>query len=1200
MSDQDIDIPIQFEHSFTNLLGHAPTTEAGIALRQWVKYQGLDNFIDLLSWDEDELKTHPTYQTYSLDAKGQGLNLKTNHLKQICGLITYVKHVYRAYMDEDVRPNPFYLLTPEEWNKQTSIMMRTFLIDNLPSPIGPDPVTSRPMPSSKPTAYSPAALELMSFKKGIKREITAYPTLKDERYFDGFKRSLFIVAKTHECSDVLDPTYTPGSEPEQQELFEAKQTFMFSVFNTNLQTDMGKTIVRRHLASTDAQAVWKELSEHMKTSSKGASEKRRLTQYVTNTVLDDNFKGTTEQFVLHFNEQFRQLEEISEDDERLPPSVKLTLLQTAVRGINDLRIVETLDEFQSTTHGHGSSTSLSYDTYYDLLINACVRYDKTKKANIGKRRNVYATNMDDTYVDLPTVCIDDVSDSPDGGIDLPPDEFYQIHALSSRRPPPQRPDQPTRPPFRPQSQNPRPTNPIRRYDGPIFLPPQIYRLLSEDALKALKAYNSEAITRFHKRKVHNTEIVEEPQDEPPGPPVPENDLPDHPESDLNIPDDPILDFVNSQCHSSEDLDQALQAYQAFQLPSPQDSTKLPERTINYHFTYHIAQASQAQYGSLVDRGANGGLAGSDVRILSRSSRKCTVTGIDRHELQGLDVVQCAALVQTNHGVVNLIMNEYACYGKGHTIHSSGQIEWFKNSVDDRSVQVGGKQRICTIDGYSMPLTCRGGLMYLSILGKPTDQDLERYPAVHLTGPHEWDPSVLDYTHPSGDGEPPWSNDPDERYALDPNFDEFGDYTQRAIQTLSILDDSSSTLTPCTYVAHQHDFRTYQHAVQPKVPDYEKFRPYFGWVNADTVQKTMEQSTQWGVSLPNTFPMKRHLKSRNPALNVPRRHEAVATDTVFSDTPAVDSGVKQAQVFVGRDTLVADAYPMKSGKQFVNTLEDNIRRRGAMDKLLSDSAKTEISNKVMDILRAYHISNWHSEPYHQNQNPAEWRYRTIKSWTNTVMNRSGAPANCWLLCLIYVCYLLNHIACTALDGKIPLLALTGITPDISIILLFTFYQPVFYATYDQHFPSESEERAGYWVGFGEHCGDAMTHKILDQDTQKIIYRSAVRPKKSSTPNHRLAPHGGEVSTSSDPSEDKISSGSPTGAPEGSSPKQKTLQSSSGPEMKRIHLDPSLCLHLILVTSLVGLSYSHLRKMGRGIEPRLPERLLKLLTMMMAKE
>ena len=162
----------------------------------------------------------------------------------------------------------------------------------------------------------------------------------------------------------------------------------------------------------------------------------------------------------------------------------------------------------------------------------------------------------------------------------------------------------------------------------------------------------------------------------------------------------------------------------------------------------------------------------------------------------------------------------------------------------------------------------------------------------------------------------------------------------------------------------------------------------------------------------------------------------------------------------------------------------------MYKLLSDSTKTEISNKVMDILRAYHISNWHSEPYHQNQIPAEWSYRTIKSWTNTVMNRSGAPANCWLLCLINVCYLLNHIACTAIDGKIPLIALTGITPDISIILLFAFYQPVFYATYDQNFHCESEERAGYWVGFGEHCGDAMIHKILDHDTQKNIYRGVV--------------------------------------------------------------------------------------------------------------
>ena len=107
----------------------------------------------------------------------------------------------------------------------------------------------------------------------------------------------------------------------------------------------------------------------------------------------------------------------------------------------------------------------------------------------------------------------------------------------------------------------------------------------------------------------------------------------------------------------------------------------------------------------------------------------------------------------------------------------------------------------------MPLTCRG---------EPTDKDLERYPAVHLTGPNEWDPSVFDYTLPSGDGEPSWSNDPDERFAFDPDFDEFGDYTQRAIQSLSILDDSSSTLTPCsTLMTNEDVVWTYKHDVSPE-------------------------------------------------------------------------------------------------------------------------------------------------------------------------------------------------------------------------------------------------------------------------------------------------------------------------------------------------------------------------------------------------
>ena len=97
-------------------------------------------------------------------------------------------------------------------------------------------------------------------------------------------------------------------------------------------------------------------------------------------------------------------------------------------------------------------------------------------------------------------------------------------------------------------------------------------------------------------------------------------------------------------------------------------------------------------------------------------------------------------------------------------------------------------------------------------------------------------------------------------------------------------------------------------------------------------------------------LKKRYQSPNLALNVHRRSESVATDTVFSDTSAVDNGATIAQFFVGTDSRVCDAYPMKSLKQFVNTFEYNIRQRVAMNKLVSDSAQVEISAKVNDILR----------------------------------------------------------------------------------------------------------------------------------------------------------------------------------------------------------------------------------------------------------
>jgi len=75
-------------------------------------------------------------------------------------------------------------------------------------------------------------------------------------------------------------------------------------------------------------------------------------------------------------------------------------------------------------------------------------------------------------------------------------------------------------------------------------------------------------------------------------------------------------------------------------------------------------------------------------------------------------------------------------------------------------------------------------------------------------------------------------------------------------------------------------------------------------------------------------LQHHYRSPFPALNVHRRKEAVATDTIYSDTPAIASGATQAQFFCGQQSLVCDVFEMKTDKQFVNTLEDTIRQREA--------------------------------------------------------------------------------------------------------------------------------------------------------------------------------------------------------------------------------------------------------------------------------
>ena len=398
---------------------------------------------------------------------------------------------------------------------------------------------------------------------------------------------------------------------------------------------MGRTTVRKYLRTTDAQAVWKEYSDHMTTSSKGASEKRKLTHYVTNTVLDNQFRETTQHFVLHFNEQFRRLDELTDLSERMPDSIKMALLQNAVKDIPQLSIVETLDEYTSTTSGDGSFTHLNYLSYYNLLINACVRYDATNSSTTSKRRNIYAASGTQHF----TIIEEPHETQFSQDIDTPSDDFYQVHQTKHNKKP-SKPLSGFQRDHAKKSNPSAPKKPFKNYDGPVYVPAEVYKLLSPEAVVALKKYNTEAINKFaKKRSIHMTGIADQE-------PLPFEDTTPEEQHDLHqfdeapdIESDPILDYINSQHHQEEDMNNALQAYNVMTSPTSDVTPQQSINSVHIHLFYHVAQAKQAQHGSLVDRGANGGLAGSDVRVLSRSSRKCTVTGIDQHLINGLDIVQ---------------------------------------------------------------------------------------------------------------------------------------------------------------------------------------------------------------------------------------------------------------------------------------------------------------------------------------------------------------------------------------------------------------------------------------------------------------------------------------------------------------------------------------------------------------------------------
>ena len=235
-------------------------------------------------------------------------------------------------------------------------------------------------------------------------------------------------------------------------------------------------------------------------------------------------------------------------------------------------------------------------------------------------------------------------------------------------------------------------------------------------------------------------------------------------------------------------------------------------------------------------------------------------------------------------------------------------------------------------------------------------DIDKYNIITITAPERWIPQR--FAKPI-EHQPTFYDPTDETNAypamvahLQIPHEEMVDATDH---TLSTMQDDQPLLD--THVLATASW----HKVIYQDIDPRSLRPYLGWRPLKVVKKTLERTTQMAKMIIR-HPMRRHVKSRFPHLNVTRIDEPISTDPIFSNCKSIYHGYKAAQIFYGLQSHAIFVYGIKAKGEFPNVYRDFIREHGAPSALRRDNAKEEQSEDVRDINREFMIKDQLTEPY----------------------------------------------------------------------------------------------------------------------------------------------------------------------------------------------------------------------------------------------
>ena len=365
-------------------------------LCQWMEYKQFhtfDDFYDFYCNCSEKLDAKNSEAEYKW--KGKTNHLSANVAHKLKSFVQWMAHENKPH---DLHDDYLASLTKENY------FNFRFLCTQSPLTLPPSHHESQQLMTSFPSEFkqptqSETKTALNNFKKGTKRDASVYPIFKNDKYYDTFQRSFFANLKAQGLYDVADPDYdTESGDIYEQELFQGKQSFVYSGLVTSLQTEKGRELVKEF--EGDARSIILKLHHYHTKSNVAQHDIITLTTDITNLTLNDSWKGTVKQFLSHFKEKLRLLDSLVPVSDQLPETTRITFLQRAVQQNHDLRQIHVMDSvWRFKTE---STDTLTFETYYNLLWDAAHQYDlhHTKK---GPQRKAFISqheevNDEDGYI----------------------------------------------------------------------------------------------------------------------------------------------------------------------------------------------------------------------------------------------------------------------------------------------------------------------------------------------------------------------------------------------------------------------------------------------------------------------------------------------------------------------------------------------------------------------------------------------------------------------------------------------------------------------------------------------------------------------------------------------------------------------------------------------------------------------------------